>query len=341
MKDQKMNETEETTEMNAVPPSIGGDQAAQAEPNPGKRKKMIVVTLIAAVVAIALCVGGWLWFSSHQHSVALDECTSALNDYKTKAKGFAASRKDAEETAKVTVDQVKDTKTVAALAADMKISAKVYGSTATVCKTTDNTQTLNNTASHLKADGDELAATGIRISQETKAVTASKTAKEIDDTTTLLADKITAAQGTLDSTSGKVSDNSVRDALQNEINAETTMRDDAKRTVAGMTDEINKLEAASKAVSDAVAAKAAADQAAAQAAAASSANAKRSTSSNSGSSATKRSSGTTTKRSSGSSSSSSGSQAPSTSTPSTGSHYDWTKIDNTYACKPGAFCPIG
>lgn len=344
MKDQKMNQaTAETTEMNAVPSSVETEQDA---PKPGKHVKVIVTVIAAVVVAIVLCVGGWLWLSSHQHSMALDDCTHALTTYKAKLKGFTASRTDGEAASKVTTGQVKDAKTVQTLASDMKVSEKNFWVSSTVCKSTNETVSLNNSTSILKSYSTKMADAGTRISKDAKAVTDSKSAKERADATTQLGDKITAAQGTLDSTANKVSDNAVRDTLQNEIAAATKIRDDGKRTVKAMTDEITKLETAAKAVSDNVAAKAAADQAAAQAAATAAANANRSTSKGSsttrrstGSSATKRSTGGTSAQKSTGSSNSGGSSS-STGSPSAG-HYDWTKVDNTYACKPGAFCPIG
>jgi hypothetical protein len=346
MKDQKMNETEVTTEMSAVPPSIETEQDAPIEPDPGKRGKVIITVIAAVVVAIVLCVGGWLWLSSHQHSMALDDCTHALTTYRAKLKGFTASRAEGEAASKVTMDQVKDAETVQKLASDMKVSAKDFWVSSTVCKSANETPSLNNSTSILKSYSTKMADAGILISKDAKAVTDSKSAKELADATTQLGDKITAAQGTLDSTSGKVSDNAVRDVLQNEIAAAAKLRDDGKRTVEAMKDEITKLETAAKAVSDDVAAKAAADQAAAQAAATAAANANRSTSKGStttrrstGSSTTKRSTGgTPTQKSTGSSNS--GGSSSSTGSPSAG-HYDWTKVDNTYACKPGSFCPIG
>lgn len=349
MKELRMSQiTPDTVEMNAVPPSIEAEQDAATGPNPGKRRKVVAASVAAIVVAIILCVGGWLWFSSHQHSMALDDCAHALTTYKTKLKGFAASRAEGEEAAKVTTDQVKDAKTVRTLASAMKVSEESFRVSSTICKSTNDTPSLNNSASVLKSYSTKMADAGTRISQDAKAVTDSKDTKELADVTTQLGDKITATQGTLDSTASKVSDNAVRDVLQNEITAATKIRDDGKRTVETMTDEIAKLEAASRTVSDAVAAKAAADQqAAAQAAAAAAAaNANRSTSTgttttrrSTGSTSTKRSTGyTPTKKSTGTSNA--GGASSSAGSPSTG-HYDWTKVDNTYACKPGAFCPIG
>lgn len=302
-KTQTLPPTTEQEDKAGQPESIQPENTGQ-KPD-GGRKRNRIIAIILALVAV-LCIGGVAWWmiARHQNQAAAQECTRSATRVVAARKNLEKAKTSAAETAKISGEQVSDATTVTALAKDLKAIPADLGPIA--CTADDSTSNYQATIEKNTTTATRMENTSKAITADSKKVVDSKAAKDLKDAESGLDQKIQAAQGTLDSTAGKVSDDAVRQALQTEINAATTLKNDTKHTAKALNDEVAKLETASKSVSDAVAAKAAADQAAAAAAAAAASNTARSSGSSSKSTGSSKSSGSTksysstTKRSTGS-----------------------------------------
>jgi hypothetical protein len=141
----------------------------------------------------------------------------------------------------------------------------------------------------LRDRANNLSSRTVRVRAAADAVVASREAKVLADAKGSLSSAVKAAQGTLDSSQGKVADNASREALQKALDAANkVLADEGVKDPKRYRDVQASLAAPVKSVNDSVAAKAAADKAAADAAAQAAARAQ--AQSSSGSSGTKSSS---------------------------------------------------
>ena len=260
------HEDEGTMDLQSVSDQVEGeDQAPPAIVSedggdlPGKPRPKWLVPVVVAVVVVVVVAGlvGWRVVENRRHDAALDSCSRAVKTLqdKTGSDRLAQYR----EAAGIKTDQVKDAKTVVAMARSVKNAEGIKEQTIR-CKASMSTGELNAAADQAgKIDGKYAA-----VARAAKAVTASRDAKALDDARTALDGKREEASRLLADSDGRVADNATRDGLQQAI-------DQAGRIKSGKAkayqDATGSLQAAIDRVNASMQAKSQADQqAAAQAA---------------------------------------------------------------------------
>lgn len=297
-----------------------GADAPAVRPEAATRRfgrRRVIVAFIAAGTLLLTAAGvlASRWYVSGRHDAAFTSCQRASKDLAASRNALRRSLTDSAAASRIDTGQVRDPATVTALR-QARSQADLGG--APECATRMDTAQLTALAGKLTAlaataDG-RTSAIGVAVD----AVVASRDAKALADAKTSLANAVKAAQGTLDSSHGKVADNATRVKLQQAIDAANKVLDDkGVKTAKRYQDAQSSLAGPVKGVNDSVAAKAAADKTAADKAAADAAAAQAQAPSSSGSS----SSSPSKRRSqtSGSGSSSSGSSTRRGTSGSTGS----------------------
>lgn len=340
---------------------------APKESNATTRGRKVAIMAIIGVF-VCVCAGGGVYaFHRHQLAQAVDACQNQTSQL-SKATSTADRLKDSGQFKsalaideshvqnKTSVTDLRD-----AVQAAERTSLKVPS-----CQqlSVQGTRTLTK---ELQKRTVETRNQTTMLSAAADAVLASRDAKVLADAKASLVKAVKAAQGTLDSSHGKVADNKTRVTLQQAIDAANkVLSDKSVKDPKRYQDAQSKLTAPVKAVNGSVAAKVAADKAAADAAAAkaaaqaqarsssgssgssgssSSGSYSRSTTSGGSSSGTgsytgSGSSGSTSRNSTGSTSGSSGSSKSSTGT-DWGAWADSRKNDNAGCTKGNNGCPIG
>jgi len=237
----------------AIVPEDGGDP-------PGKPRPRWMVPVVVAVVVVVVVVAGlvgWRVVESRRHGAALDSCRRAVKTLKGKTGSDRLAQY--REAAGIKSDQVKDAKTVVAMARSVKDAEGIKEPTIR-CKASMPTGELNAAADQAgKIDGKFAA-----LSKAAKAVTASRDAKALDDARAALDGKKGEAARLLADSDGKVADNATRDTLQQAIDQAGQAKGDKAKAY---RDAADALQAAIDRVNASVQAKSQADQqAAAQAA---------------------------------------------------------------------------
>ena len=242
----------EAATLPAIVPEDGG------APSGGRRPRWLVPVVVAVVVVVAGLVG-WRVVESRRHDAALDSCSQAVKTLqdKTGSDRLAQYR----EAAGIKSDQVKDAKTVVAMARSVKDAEGIRQRTIR-CKASMSTGDLNATARQAgKIDGKYAA-----VSRAAKAVIASRDAKALEDARAALDGKKGEASRLLADSDGRVADNATRDGLQQAIGQAGQVKGDGAKAY---RDAVGALQAAIDRVNASVQAKSQADQqAAAQAQAA-------------------------------------------------------------------------
>ena len=239
----------------AIMPEDGGDP-------PGKpRPRWLVPAVVAVVVAVVVVAGlvGWRVVENRRHDAALDSCSRAVKALKAKTGSDRLAQY--REAAGIKSDQVKDAKTVVAMARSVKDAEGIKEPTVR-CKASMSTGDLNAAADQAgKIDGKYAA-----VARAAKAVIASRDAKALEDARAALDGKKEEASRLLADSDGKVADNATRDGLQQAIDQAGQVKGD---TAKAYRDAVGALQAAIDRVNASVQAKSQADQqAAAQAQAA-------------------------------------------------------------------------
>ena len=354
------HEDEGTMDLQSVSDQVEGeDQAPPAIVSedggdlPGKpRPKWLVPVVVAVVVVVVVVAGlvGWRVVENRRHNAALDSCSRAVKALKGKTGSDRLAQY--REAAGIKSDQVKDAKTVVAMARSVKDAEGIKEPTIR-CNVTMSTGELNATAGQAgKIDGKYAA-----VARASRAVIASRDAKALEDARTALDAKKGEASRLLADSDGKVADNATRDGLQQAIDQAGQAKGDKAKAY---QDAANALQAAIDQVNASVQAKSQADQqAAAQAAQAQAAQQQaqkqpaqrqgttrhRQTSSNSGRRGSTQSR-RPTYRPSGNRGGGGGGSAPAPSTPQNGdvsdsAVNDWLHHFNPSPCKKGEACGIG
>lgn len=248
------------------PDNMTSDNENNTETKKKHPKWLVPVIAIVAVVVIA--VAGFIEYRAYVNAEngkavaacaeASDKVREAANDYNAIVNG------DAADASAITAKQVKDSKTVDKLAKALKEEAPEYEGCVA-----DDTKGLNDAASKLGGQATWYKTHAKALKKTVKAVTDSKTAKDLDTAKADLKGTLDSANKTLADSDGKVADNATRDSLKKTIDAAQKVYD--KKDVTDpktYSDEKGKLEKAAKAVNDSIQAKQAADEKAAQEAAA-------------------------------------------------------------------------
>ena len=252
--------------LESVSDPVGGEVSAPAAivpegggaPSNGRRPKWMVPVVVAVVVVVVVAgLVGWRVVESRRHDAALDSCSQAVKALKGKTGSDQLAQY--REAAGIKSDQVKDAKTVVAMARSVKDAEGIKEPTIR-CKASMPTGELNAAADQAgKIDGKFAA-----LSKAAKAVTASRDAKALDDARAALDGKKGEAARLLADSDGKVADNATRDTLQQAIDQAGQAKGDKAKAY---RDAADALQAAIDRVNASVQAKSQADQqAAAQAA---------------------------------------------------------------------------
>ena len=231
------------------------------EPSGKPRPKWLVPVVVAVGVAVVVVAGlvGWRVVGNRRHDAALDSCSRAVKTLKGKTGSDRLAQY--REAAGIKTDQVKDAKTVVAMARSVKDAEGIKEPTIR-CKASMSTGDLNATADQAGKIDDKYAV----VDRAAKAVTASRDAKALEDARTALDGKREEASKLLADSDGKVADNATRDGLQQAIDQAGQAKGDKAKAY---QDAANALQAAIDRVNASVQAKSQAyQQAAAQAQAA-------------------------------------------------------------------------
>ncbi len=237
----------------AIVPEGGG------APSGGRRPRWLVPLVVAVVVVAVVVAGlvGWRVVGNRRHDAALDSCSRAVKTLqaKTGPDRLAGYR----QAAGIKADQVKDAKTVVAMARSVKDAEGLRKPTVR-CKAAMSTGDLNAAAGQARKIDGRYAA----VDRAAKAVTASRDAKTLEDARTALDGKKEEAARLLADSDGRVAENATRDTLQQAIDQAGQAKGDQAKAY---RDAANALQAAIDQVNASMQAKSQADQqAAAQAA---------------------------------------------------------------------------
>lgn len=258
MNEEKKNDIVEDT----TPPTETGIESTESTMR--RRPKWLVPAIAAGaiVVLIGAGLGGWHAYTTHELNVAKSACAQAsdtlrgaANEYNSLVNGAAA------DASAIKADQVKDSKTVDALAKALKETAPGYEGCVT-----DGKDGLDAATVKLNSQAKWYESHEKSLSEAVKAVTASKAAKTLETAKNALAKKVDEASKLLKDSDGKVQDNATRETLTKAIGSGNKLKDGKEPS---KLDEARKaLESAIKGVNDSIAAKTKADEEAAAAAAA-------------------------------------------------------------------------
>ena len=233
-----------------------------ADPAERSGRPRWLVPVVAAFVVVVLVGAGvvfWMVVSGRDHDRELGRCSRAVGLLERPSGGSTARAARWRVAAEVRSDQVKDVKTVIAMARAVKNAGGTSPRTVG-CDASMTTQDLKAAAD--KAEG--LNGRYSELDRAAKAVLASRDAKDLDDARTALDTKKEEASRLLGDSDGKVADNASREALQQAIGqAEQTKGDKAQ----AWRDAVGPLQAAIDQVNASMQAKAQADQQAAEQAA--------------------------------------------------------------------------
>ena len=210
----------------------------------------VVVVLIAAGVVCLRVVSG------RGHTQAIERCSGAVARLEKPAGGADARTARYQEAAGISSDQVKDVKTVIAMARAVKNAGGIRPQPVRcdASMTTEDLKTATDKTKKLNGKYDKL-------DKAAKTVLASRDAKELDDARAALEAKKDEASKLLGDSDGKVADNATRETLQNAIGlAEQTTGD----KVQAWRDAVGPLQTAIDQVNASMQAKTQADQQAAQ-----------------------------------------------------------------------------
>ena len=323
----------------AIMPEDGGDPPGKPRP---RWMVPVVVAVVVVVVVVVAGLVGWRVVENRRHDAALDSCRRAVKTLKGKTGSDRLAQY--REAAGIKSDQVKDAKTVVAMARSVKDAEGIRQQTIR-CKASMSTGDLNEAAGRAeKLDGEYAA-----VDKAAKAVLASRDAKALEDAKAALNVKKGEASKLLADSDGRVTDAAVRDGLQQAIGQAGQVKGDgakayrdAAAALQAAIDRVNaSMQARSQADQQAAAqAQAAQQQAQRQGAAqrqqASSSNGRR------GSAQSRRPSS----RPSGNRGGGGGGSAPAPSTPQNGdvsdsAVNDWLHHFNPSPCKKGEACGIG
>ena len=218
-----------------------------------------VVTAAAVIILIAAGLICWRVVSNREHTQAVERCSGTVARLEKPSGGADARMARYQEAAGISSDQVKDVKTVIAMARAVKNAGGVKPQPVR-CDASMTTGELKAAADKTK----DLNGRYDKLDKAAKAVLASRDAKDLDDARTALAAKKEEASRLLDDSDGKVADNTTRETLQQAIGqAEQTKGGKAQ----AWRDAVGPLQAAIDQVNASMQAKTQADQQAAQAAA--------------------------------------------------------------------------
>lgn len=212
------------------------------------RKKTIIAIVVLAIVLVAGIGGFMLWKGgqSGKQEDAVAACSKAAEQYGKAKKALDAALKSAESAQTITASQVMDATTIQQLKQQVD-NAGQFGE-AQSCAASRSLTDLKNDTKSMQTKSDDMSRSAAAIRKAVSAVNVSKTARDFNS----LKDAVATAQGLLNSSNGNVSDESVRDALQQAIDAANTLIDGNSTDDKAITDALSALESVSSKVQDAM-----------------------------------------------------------------------------------------
>ena len=195
-----------------TPPAPKSAEGTDGTTRTRPRWMIPAITAIAVVALIAAGVVSWRVISNREHTQAVERCSGAVARLEKPAGGAAARTARYQEAAGISSDQVKDVKTVIAMARAVKNAGgiKPQPVRCDASMTTQDLETAADKAKNLNGKYDKL-------DKAAKAVLTSRDAKDLDDARTALGAKKDEASRLLGDSDGKVADNTTREALQQAI----------------------------------------------------------------------------------------------------------------------------
>lgn len=211
-----------------------------------RRKKTIIVVVVLAIVLVAGIGGFMLWKGgqSGKQEDAVAACSKASEQYGKAKKALDAALKSAESAQTITASQVMDATTIEQLKQQVN-NAGQFGA-AQSCAASRSLTELKNGAKTMETQTAEMNRSAEAIRKAVSSVNVSRTARDFNS----LKDAVATAQDLLNSSNGNVSDESVRDALQQAIDAANTLIDGNSTDDKAITDALSALESASSKVQD-------------------------------------------------------------------------------------------
>lgn len=194
----------------------------------GRRKR---IAFIAGGVAVVLLAAGLTWWGVATHSAkaelaaAQESCQQASADYANAKREYSDTLNGKDVTAALKIDakQVKDAKTVTALAKDSKAKTPETVACPTAAKDKAEVETATN---NIRTATNWYTTHAKTLTADAVKVNDSKTAKTLDTAKANLNKKLETARKLYDSSKDKVADSKTRDALKKQI-------DEANKAKAG------------------------------------------------------------------------------------------------------------
>ncbi|MBW3094648.1 hypothetical protein KIH75_04700 [Bifidobacterium sp. 64T4] len=226
----------------------GSRRSANGKRAEARKKKTIIAIVVLAIVLVAGIGGFMLWKGgqSGKHEDAVAACSQASEQYGKAKKALDAALKSAESAQTITASQVTDATTIEQLKQQVN-NAGQFGA-AQSCAASRSLTELKNGAKTMETQTAEMNRSAEAIRKAVSSVNVSKTARDFNS----LKDAVATAQDLLNSSNGNVSDESVRDALQQAIDAASTLIDGNSTDDKAITDALSALESASSKVQDAM-----------------------------------------------------------------------------------------
>lgn len=249
-----------------VKETIMEEQETPETRNDGARRRRTVVVAVVAVIVLVLAGLTWWAVATRQArtrlAAARESCVQAQADYAAARKTYEDASKDKtfETAVKIEANQVKDAKTVEALATAR--NAKAPASTVACPADGADAAQFEAASQTIREAGGWYAVQSGRILDASKKVVASRDAKNLSEAQAALDKSVADARRLYDSSKDKVADDKTRDMLHQRLDASGKMMD---------TKDIGKINAARAeldktmaAVNDSVKAKEDADRQAAE-----------------------------------------------------------------------------
>lgn len=246
-----------------LPPVVGGaeelDNVSESEDSgsgsrrsasgkrAGTRRRNTIITIVVLAIVLVVGIGGfvlWKGGQSGKHDDAVAACSEASEQYGKAKKALNAALKSAESAQSITASQVTDATTIEQLKQQVN-NAGHYGE-AQSCAASRSLTELKNGTKSMETQTTDMNRSAEAIRKAVSAVNISKTAMGFNS----LKDAVATAQDLLNSSNGNVSDESVRDALRQAIDAANTLIDGNSTDDKAITDALSALRSASDKVKD-------------------------------------------------------------------------------------------
>lgn len=233
------------------------DQSPQYTPPSATRRPMrktVVIAALAALAVVIAAVSTVTIINQRNHRTALASCQTALRDYTSAMAKETKARTGASDLVKTTKKEtVQDPQTLTSLTS---LVASRGVKPRMTCDSGMGTTELSSVAADLVTAKKKSAAKTISYGKASAAVSKSIAAKKLTDAKSDLTKDVSSAKSTLDSSNGKVDDDSTRTALSKAIDAAKKV---TSKTAKAYTDAASSLGDAVAKVEASVSAKSKAD----------------------------------------------------------------------------------